>query len=195
MTYSHFISRRPPAWKLLGRAAAGLGALLALGAPGGPAAAQGGTVPAGLRSHLMFGLAAHPTDGQVGPTYDNITWMQNSGTPWDACYQYLAGGVNTGSGWATWNSGGYFATKYLQEADAAGYLPVLTYYQLLQSNPHSGGGESSQDFNNLNNTATMAAYYADFKLLMQKCGAFGKPVIVHVEPDMWAYLQNRVVVQ
>jgi hypothetical protein len=25
---------------------------------------------------------------------------------------------------------------------------------------------------------------------MQKCGAFGKPVIVHVEPDLWAYLQN-----
>jgi hypothetical protein len=152
--------------------------------------AQGGTVPNGLRTHFMFGLAAHPTDGQVGPYYDNISWMQNSGTTWDACYQYLAGGVNTGSGWATWNTGGYFATKYLQEADAAGYLPVLTYYQLLQSNPHTGGDESAQDFSNLNNAATMAAYYADFKLLMQKCGAFGKPAIVHVEPDLWAYLQN-----
>jgi hypothetical protein len=138
----------------------------------------------------MFGLAAHPTDGQVGPTHDNITWLKNSGTTWDACYQYLAGGVNTGSGWATWNSGGGFATKYLNEADAAGYLPVLTYYQLLQSTPHSGSGESQQDYNNLNNTGTMAAYFADFKLLMQKCGAFNKSVIVHVEPDMWAYLQN-----
>jgi hypothetical protein len=138
----------------------------------------------------MFGLAAGPTDGQVGPRFDNITWLKNSGTPWDSCYQYLAGGVNTGNGWATWNADGFFATKYLQEADAAGYLPVFTYYQLLQSNPHSGSGESAQDFSNLNNPSTMAAYFADFKLLMQKCGAFGKRVIVHVEPDLWAYLQN-----
>jgi purple acid phosphatase-like protein len=175
-----------PGWR---RTLAALGALAALAA-GGAASAQGGAVPAGLRSTFMFGLAANPTDGQVGPTFGNITWMQNSGTRWDACYQYLAGGVNTGSGWATWNSGGYFATKYLQEADAAGYIPVFTYYQLLQSNPHSGGDESAQDFSNLNNPSTMAAYYADFKLLMQKCGAFGKTAIVHVEPDMWAYLQN-----
>jgi hypothetical protein len=183
-------SHRPRVGAGLGRAGAALGALLALAAPGGIAFAQGGAVPAGLGDHLMFGLAAHPTDGQAGPTFDNITWMTNSGTPWDACYQYLAGGVNTGNGWATWNTGGYFATKYLQEADNAGYLPVFTYYQLLQSNPHTGSDEGAQDFNNLNNNATMAAYYADFKLLMQKCGAFGKPAIVHVEPDLWAYLQN-----
>jgi hypothetical protein len=182
--------RRPRARAGRERNALVLGALLALAAASRPAAAQGGIVPTGLRSHLMFGLAAHPTDGQVGPTFDNITWMANSGTPWDACYQYLAGGVNTGNGWATWNTGGYFATKYLEEADNAGYIPVFTYYQLLQSNPHTGSSEGDQDFNNLNNNFTMAAYYADFKLLMQKCGAFGKPVIVHVEPDLWAYLQN-----
>src|SRR5919204_1823657 len=111
---------------------------------------------------MLVGLAPPPADGQVGPTYENINWMQNSGTTWDACYQYLSGGVNTGSGWATWNTGGYFATKYLSEADTAGYIPVFTYYQLLQSNPHVGSGESAQDFNNLNNSATMASYYADF---------------------------------
>jgi hypothetical protein len=188
LRYSHF-RHRLAARGALARAVTGLGALLALAAPGGPAAAQGGTVPGGLRSHFMFGLAAHPTDGQVGAVFDNITWLKNSGTPWDACYQYLAGGVNTGSGWATWNSGGYFATKYMEEADAAGYIPVFTYYQLLQSNPGSGD-ESERNFANLNNPGTMAAYFADFKLLMQKCGAFGKRVIVHMEPDLWAYLQN-----
>jgi hypothetical protein len=188
--YIHRSRRGRPARAGLARLSAAFAALAALAAPGGPAAAQGGTVPTGVPSTFMFGLAAHPTDGQVGPTFDNITWLKNSGTRWDACYQYLAGGVNTGSGWATWNSDGYFATKYLEEADAAGYLPVLTYYQLLQSNPHTGSGESAQDFNNLNNASTMAAYYADFKLLMQKCGAFSKKVIVHVEPDLWGYLQN-----
>src|SRR5262249_13795742 len=158
--------------------------LLALAASGSPAVAQGGTVPAGLRSHFMMDLAAHPTDGQIGAAYENINWLQSSGTTRDACYQYLSGGVNTGSGWGTWENGGFFATKYLQEADRAGYIPVFTYYQLLQSTPHTGSSESAQDDSNLNNPATMAAYYADFKLLMQKCGAFGKPAVVHVEPDL-----------
>src|SRR5262245_10630614 len=101
-----------------------LGALLAMGALAGPAAAQGGSVPAGLRSTFMFGLTAQPSNGQSGQWYDNINWLKNSGTRWDACYQYLAGGVNTGQGWATWNPGGAFATNYLNEADAAGYIPV-----------------------------------------------------------------------
>ena len=31
-------------------------------------------------------------------------------------YQYLAGGANTGSGWATWNPNGQFVTNYIQES-------------------------------------------------------------------------------
>src|ERR1051326_235327 len=54
-----------------------LGAVLALGALPRSAAAQGGAVPAGLRTNFMFGLSAHSSDGQVGPTYDNISWMAN----------------------------------------------------------------------------------------------------------------------
>src|SRR5262245_49548134 len=83
-----------------GRIAAALGFLLALVTLARPAAAQGGPLPTGLREHFVFGLAAQPTDGQTGTNVDNIHWLKNSGTPWDVCYQYLAGGVNTGNGWA-----------------------------------------------------------------------------------------------
>src|SRR5947199_5415619 len=48
-------------------------------------------------------------------------------------YQYLAGGVNSGSGWATWNPDGAFATYYVKESVAQRTIPVLTYYMLLQS--------------------------------------------------------------
>src|SRR4051794_2554810 len=34
-------------------------------------------------------------------------------------YQYLAGGVNTGQGWSTWNPGGTFVTRYENETWAA----------------------------------------------------------------------------
>jgi hypothetical protein len=140
-------------------------------------------VPAGLKSTFMLGLSNSP---------GSISWMNGSGAKWDARYQYLAGGVNTGSDWSTWNTpAGAFATFYMNDSATAGYLPVLTYYMLLQSSPASGANESDKDYNNLNNPSTMQAYYANFKLLMDKAKAFGKTVIVHVEPDLWGYLQLR----
>jgi hypothetical protein len=134
-------------------------------------------------TQLDFGLANGPSD---------IGWMTASGVPWHFRYQYLSAGVNTGNGWETWNSPpGAFATYYMNASNANGYTPVLTYYELLQSNPSSGSNESDRDFNNLNNTATMAAYYANFKLLMQTAASYGKTVVVHVEPDLWGYLEQR----
>jgi hypothetical protein len=106
-------------------------------------------------------------------------------------YHYLAGGVNTGSGWSTWNANGDFVRFYIQDSAANGMIPVFTYYQLLQSRP-GGGGESDAMFANLNNTATMTAYYNDLTLFFQKAGAFpGQRVILHVEPDFWGYMQQR----
>jgi hypothetical protein len=134
-------------------------------------------------NRLEFGLANDPS--QIG-------WMTSSGVPWKYRYQYLSAGVNTNTGWETWNSpAGAFATFYMDASQAGGYIPVFSYYELLQSTPHTGATESDRDFNNLNNAATMNAYYANFKLLMQKAGAFGHQVVVQVEPDLWGYLQQR----
>ncbi|GAC1471860.1 MAG: hypothetical protein PVSMB3_04010 [Candidatus Dormibacteraceae bacterium] len=138
------------------------------------------TLPA---DRLHFGLANGP---------DNLGWMTGSGVPWRYRYQYLAGGVNTGTGWETWNSpSGAFASYYMTASGNNSYLPVFTYYELLQSNPSTGANESDRDFSNLNNAATMAAYFANFKLLMQMVAAYNKTVVVHVEPDLWGYLQQR----
>jgi hypothetical protein len=106
-------------------------------------------------------------------------------------YQYLAGGVNTGSGWSTWNPNGDFAKFYIQDSIANHMIPVFSYYQLLQSSP-GGGSESDADFGNLNNTATMTAYYNDLILFFQKAGAFpSQRVVLHVEPDFWGYMEQR----
>lgn len=140
-------------------------------------------VPAGLKSTFTLGLSSSP---------GNISWMTGSGARWDTRYQYLGGGANTGSSWSTWNTpAGAFAAYYMQNSSSAGYVPVFTYYQLLQSSPASGGTEPDKDFNNLNNPSTMNAYFSDFKLLMTQAGAFGKTVIVQIEPDLWGFLQMR----
>src|SRR5438270_9845226 len=133
-------------------------------------------------TRLEFGVSSEPSD---------LSWMTSSGVPWKYRYTYLASGVNTGSGWETWNTpAGAYATYYMDASSANGYIPVFPYYELLQSSPSAGSNESDRDFSNLNNAATMAAYYANFKLLMQSV-AGQNPVVIHVEPDLWGYLQQR----
>ena len=100
--------------------------------------------------------------------------------------------MNTGNGWATWNTNGDFVKWYVQDSVANGMVAVFPYYQMLQSSPATGGGESAKDLNNLKNASTMAAYWADVRLFMQKAaaGASGHPVVLHVEPDLWGYIEQ-----
>jgi hypothetical protein len=109
--------------------------------------------------------------------------------PFGFRYQYLTGGVNTGSGWSTWNPGGSFVTRYIDETRRAGMIPVFTYYQLLPSRPSSGGDESARDRSNLRNAATMRTYWRDFTLFLRRAHGRGL-VVAHLEPDMWGYLEQ-----
>src|SRR5215472_10140330 len=168
---------------LLLAAAALVQVLLGL-AQAGHAAAAG---PRGLPvSRLELGVGSDDT--QLG-------WMRSSGVPWKYRYQYLSGGANAQSSWLHWQDAaapaGQFAADYLSASGAAGYVPFLPYYVLLQSTPSPGADEGARDFANLNNPATMNAYYAAFKVLMQRAGAYGKPVVVQVEPDFWGFMQDK----
>jgi hypothetical protein len=138
-------------------------------------------LPAGWPNRLELGMADAPGGAAA----------MKATAPFAFRYQYLAGGVNTGSGWATWNTNGDFPRFYIQDSIANNIIPVFTYYQLLQSSP-GGGSESEADYANLNNVATMTAYYNDLKLFFQKAGAFpGQMIVLHVEPDFWGYMQQR----
>jgi hypothetical protein len=68
---------------------------------------------------------------------------------------------------------------------------VFSYYQLFQSDPGVSMGESAGVKANLVNGSTMRAYYDDLKLFFQKAGAAGGMTVLHVEPDLWAYLQQH----
>jgi hypothetical protein len=149
-----------------------------------PAAAAG---PRGLpTARLELGVSSDAT--QVG-------WMRSSGVPWKYRYQYLSGGANTSGGWLHWQAAsapaGQFVADYLSASGGAGYVPFLPYYVLLQSTPSSGADEGARDYSNLNNPGTMNAYFAAFKVLMQRAGAYGKPVVVQVEPDFWGFMQAK----
>src|SRR5437868_12350412 len=108
--------------------------------------------------------------------------------PFGFRYQYLAGGVNTGQGWSTWNPNGSFVTRYDEESWAAGEIPVFSYYMLLQSKP-AGGDEAQVDLAHLRDPTLMRAYWAAVRLFFERAHGT-KTVVLHVEPDLWGYLEQ-----
>jgi len=150
-----------------------------------PALAAGAlaALPSGWPTDLQLGMSDSPGGAAAMASVADFAFR----------YQYLAGGANTGGGWATWNADGHFVTFYIQESIANDITPVFTYYMIFQSSPGNGAGEVDGVFNNLQNTATMTAYWNDLKLFFQRAGAFSEPVVFHVEPDMWGYMQQRSI--
>jgi len=144
-------------------------------------------LPAGWPDRLELGMSSQPGGAAE----------MKATTSFGFRYQYLAGGVNTGNGWATWNTNGGFATFYIQDSIDNGIVPVFTYYMIYQSLPGvNQGGESDAVRINLQNAQTMTAFFNDLKLFFQRAGAFpDKTVVLHVEPDMWGYIQQQAARQ
>lgn len=131
-------------------------------------------LPHGWPHTLQMGLSESP--GKHAPVHIGFR------------YQYLAGGVNTGNGWTTWNPDGTFASMYAQDSWAHGEIPVLSYYMVLQSSP-TLGGEAQTDIAHLQDPQLMQQYWQQVTLLFQRVRGT-KPVVVHVEPDLWGYLEQ-----
>lgn len=113
--------------------------------------------------------------------------MHNSGVQWDLEYIYLT------YSWATnWGGGprdGAFAQSFFKSADANGYIPAISYYEMYDIPPANTGF-----YQKVQSPTAMAEYFGDFKLLMQQAKTFGRPVLVMLEPDGYAYLQESAVV-
>jgi len=161
-------------------------------------------LPARAAAQAVVRAASLPSDslhfGVANGPGTELDWLVSSRVPWRYRYQYLAGGINNGgtpgdpcgpnSGWQTWNSpAGQFVTNYINDSVAHSAIPVFTYYEIVQSNP-SPGNESAE-LTKISTPCTMQAYWADFTVLMQRVGAYGGPVVVHVEPDFWGFMEHQ----
>jgi hypothetical protein len=135
-------------------------------------------LPARWPATLQIGMADDPGDASV----------LRKAAPFGFRYAYLAGGVNTGGGWTTWNPGGTFVTRYVDESWAAGEIPVFSYYMLLQSKP-TGGDERTVDISHLHDPALMRQYWAQVRLFFERAHG-SRTVVLHVEPDLWGYLEQ-----
>ena len=72
-----------------------------------PASAKLPPLPHGWPTTLQIGLADSPGGAAGAPCHP---------APLGFRYQYLAGGVNSGPGWSTWNPDGTFASMYVQDS-------------------------------------------------------------------------------
>ena len=146
-------------------------------APSGPAETAGlPSVPDGTPGFMSMGLL----------NGDAATLPPSASVPLDYRYHYLAGGVGTGKGWASWRSpAGKFVADYIAESNALNMSTALVYFQILQSAPHFN------EYANLNDPSVMRAYYEDFKLLMQKIAASNPKgrVLINIEPDLNGVMQ------
>ncbi|GAC1566653.1 MAG: hypothetical protein NVS3B14_10230 [Ktedonobacteraceae bacterium] len=160
-------------------------------APAGPLTGRYGQAPASFPRYFSFGVMSPPA---TASTLDAM--RATNGAAFSFRYQYLTGGVNTGRGWETWQQQpGQFATYYMQESAQHSYMPAFVYYEICLTNgPHPSnycaGHNIEQDTANLASSTAMNAYFANWVLLLQAIKAFGKPVLVIVEPDLWGFLQN-----
>lgn len=142
--------------------------------------------------HLPSIPRAWPADFTIGH-FDSPGGAQaTAGRGMRVRYQYLAGGVNTGNGWATWNPGGSFVSNYGTESADAGVIPVFSYYMVRQSLPGANQGEAEGVRANLSATATMRSLFDDLELLFRRTHESGAPVsVLHFEPDLWGFIQQK----
>jgi len=95
----------------------------------------------------------------------------------DLHYIYLV------KGWETWNAGGTFAQVIASVDLKKGVTPMSTVYAI------AGNGENNFDV--LVDDAYMKQYWDAAKLLMTHYAELDTPALVHLEPDFWAYAQQR----
>lgn len=146
----------------------------------GVALGRGAAAPRWPFGQLQIGLADQPGGAAALAAV----------APMRLRYQYLAGGVNTGSGWQTWNPNGSFVSRYIAESRAQHLVSVFSYYQIRQSLPGAGNAdEPAADLGNLANVATMRVYFLDLETFFERAGAAGATVVLHLEPDLFGYIE------
>lgn len=103
------------------------------------------------------------------------------GTTLDLHYVYAAGLPGRG-GWCDYDANGSFIDRITSTSDAHGTTPMFTLYAM--------DAENEDDSSVLTDDEYMGAYWKGARLLFQRLGAFGKPSVIHLEPDFWGFAQR-----
>jgi hypothetical protein len=104
------------------------------------------------------------------------------GVTMDLHYAYLVG-LPGRNGWPDWNADGSFVNILADSADAHGTTPMYTTYCMAADDENNPGVLVDPEY--------MGPYWEQAVLLYERLALFDKPAAVHLEPDFWAFMQQR----
>lgn len=130
----------------------------------------------------------------------SATWMRQSRVPWQFANQYLVG-LGSSANWTTWQPQATYPIDYARSAAAARAIPVFTYFQINHAAACAGCSNIQRNLRNLASPMVMSSWFSDFRTLLQRLSSgryggvagYGRTTIVHVEPDLSAYVQQALI--
>ncbi|WP_146653484.1 hypothetical protein [Labilithrix luteola] len=109
----------------------------------------------------------------------NANHAYTLGPKLDVHYMYLSG-----LDWPSWNAPeGNYVTVQANAARDHGMVPMFTLYQAAAYGEGNLGAFNTTDF--------MTRYWHGVRVMFQRLGEFDAPAIVHLEPDLWGYAQQK----
>ena len=134
----------------------------------------------------------------VGAMADDPFFQRNPDLM-DVRYIYLADAIFRGPAvptqyndadsrwWGWWQDHrqppGQYLRDFLDKAERAGQIPMITYYTFAQTS-----GNESQ-VSPANDVSFLTRYFNDWLFMLQQIGEH--KAIIHIEPDLWGYAQQR----
>lgn len=127
--------------------------------------------------HYLYLASRLVESSSVCTTCDNTCTTQEG-----SCGQYQC------QWWGCWQDiserPGAYVRGFVSTAKGRGQLPFISYYQQLLG---SRLGEGAEQLTALNNVDFMRRYLNDWRYALQQVGS--EPALLHIEPDLWGYLQ------
>jgi hypothetical protein len=163
---------------------------------GGKPGSTGGTPPVMTSSAAQIAVQlGRPANFLIGMGNDNDASNDHNkdgafrlGTTLDLQYKYLSAYLNADKSWGSWkdwNAEGSFINIIADTADAHGVVPMISLYSMAAAKDGVivEGLKDEMVF--------QPGYWGDVRLLFQRLAIFGKPAVVHFEPDFWAYAEQQ----
>jgi hypothetical protein len=127
--------------------------------------------------HFLIGMG-----NDLDNNHDN-DGVYTLGVTLDLHDAYMVGLMGRG-GWPDWNANGSFVDILAKPAKDRGVVPMYTLYAMAS-------GTSEGDPAVLTDDSYMKPYWDGAKLLYQRIAMIDTPTIVHLEPDWWAFAQQK----
>ena len=153
------------------------------------------------RDHLLVGASMSDAVAQSAPFDLRYVYLSgglfDGAAPCASCASGCSAGghscANSNPGgcawWGCWqydqDPPGAYVRSFVADEQALGQLPMLTYYQILQS---SGASEGAAEVAAAANATLMARYLADWRFVLQSIGQ--STAFLHVEPDFWGFAEQ-----